>query len=392
MPWSKAGLSIGMGLLILASLAHAKPLKTICTPMGAATAGLLVPLLISALLSEDLARGWKEWTSFWPLLFPFLGAATIRDSARPHLFLSILLCSTTAATIPLIQHLWENYERYGDPLRRWFIPPTNIWLYTVSICTGAFVAWMRVLGSDHWRSRLSWAGVFLLHLAAIPSTRRRMLILLACAVLAWITTVVRPSGTTRRPMVLTAAVLAGLLVMANFVDPRLQEILQPDRVLQQEPTRPLMWSFAWDEFSDSPLLGTGLGDLRTRLHEFADQEEARIEAENLALPVDEQVHINLHHSHLHSNFLHTLAVAGLAGLAGLLSYLVVTARALVQGMRKCNLSATLGWSAWALFFLGGVTDASLYSSSRLSAFTLVFAYAWGMLLRPEPATSDAAID
>ncbi|MCH2100637.1 MAG: hypothetical protein MK209_01745, partial [Planctomycetes bacterium] len=78
MPWSKAGLSIGMGLLIVASLVHARAIGTFRSRLGAATLALLVPLLISALISKDLMRGWEEWTSLWPLLFPFLGAAAIR--------------------------------------------------------------------------------------------------------------------------------------------------------------------------------------------------------------------------------------------------------------------------------------------------------------------------
>ena len=64
-----------MGLLIVASLVHARPAGTFRTALGKSTLALLIPFLIAALISEDLARGWKEWTSLWPLLFPFLGAA-----------------------------------------------------------------------------------------------------------------------------------------------------------------------------------------------------------------------------------------------------------------------------------------------------------------------------
>ena len=390
LPWSKAGLSIGMGLLLLASLLHARPLGTFRSAVGAASLGMMLPLLISALTSEDLARGWKEWTSFWPVLFPFLGAAAVRDARRPRLFLAVLVVSTTAGTLPLLAHWWENFERYGE-LRRWFVPPTNIWLYTLSVCTGAFVSWSLLLKSRRAGARGAWGLVFALHLAAVLSTRRRMLILICCGILAWMTARGRGGRWTARRGVLAVGVLAALLATAFLAEPRIQAFLQPAKVLQQEPTRPLMWQFALEEFQRSPVIGTGLGDLRASLHEFADQEEARIAAENERLPAEEQVHVNLHHSHLHSNFMHTLAVAGGLGLLGVLIYLLTTARVLLRGLRSCD-AAVLGCAAWALLFFGGISDASLFSSSRLSAFTILFAYAWGMLLRPQTETSDAAVD
>ena len=43
LPWSKAGLSIGMGLLLLASLLHARPLGTFRSAVGAASLGMMLP-------------------------------------------------------------------------------------------------------------------------------------------------------------------------------------------------------------------------------------------------------------------------------------------------------------------------------------------------------------
>ena len=87
-----------------------------------------------------------------------------------------------------------------------------------------------------------------------------------------------------------------------------------------------------------------------------------------------------------------MAAAGTAGLLGVLAWMLTLPAVLLRGLRRQPEAVLLGLSTWALFFLGGVTDSSLYSSSRLSAFTLVFAYAWGMLIRPIPAATDAAID
>lgn len=397
MPWSKAGLSIGMGLLVLASLLRWRPAGTFRSPVGWASLALLLPMLASALTSEDLARGWGEWTSFWPLLFVFLGAAAIRDATRPTLFLYVVLISTTAGAAGAIVHLVEQFLAYGS-LRRWFIPSTNIWLYTLSVCTGATISLVLMLRQKRARGRIGLATAMLANLAAALISRRRMLVLITSGLLAGIVTAM---GAKRNP-VRSVAVLAGtmlvLLTIAAIADPRLRELTNPVKVFQDEPSRPLMWQFAIAQFQEHPLLGTGLGDIRAELHAHAAQVEAEYALRNQGLPKAEQLHVNLHHKHCHSNFLHTLAVAGLPGLIGVLVWLFALPTLLIRGWRRDRSAVLLGLAAWTLLFLGGITDASLFSSSRLSAFTLIYGFAWGMLLRgapesgrPEPPKSDAAL-
>lgn len=398
MPWSKAGLSIGMGLLLIATLLRWRPVGTFRGPIAWSSLGLLLPLLASALLSDDLARGWSEWTSFWPILFLFLGAAAIRDAARPGLFLYVVLVSTTAGAAPAILHLVEQLREHGA-LRRWFIPSTNIWLYTLSVCTGASISLVLLMRQKRALGRLALGSAVLANLAAALISRRRMLVLITSALLAGIGTAMGSKRKPARSLLMLAVSLFALLAIASIADPRLRELTNPAKVFQAEPSRHLMWEFAVDEFKQNPLLGTGLGDIRARLHAHADIVEADYAERNEALPQSEQLHVNLHHKHCHSNFLHSLAAAGILGLLGVLAWLIVLPIALARGWHRNRPAVLLGLAAWTLLFFGGITDASLYSSSRLSAFTLIYGFAWGMLLRtspasdcPEPPDRDAALN
>ena len=391
MPWSKAGLSIGMGLLILASLLHARRTRTFRTVLGATTLALLIPFLISALISDDLARGWKEWTSLWPLLFPFLGAAAVRDAPRPRVFLAVLLASTSFATFPALSHFAQQLAEHGQLLDK-IEPPTNIWLYTLALCSGALVAASCARDSSTMAVRLGLLALLGLHLVALFATQRRILILVTLALLLGSWLLHRPGAQNRRRLVLGGVAVIAVGAIAAGIDPRIRELTHPSALLLGDSSRALMWEFAWDQYQDAPVFGMGIGDVRDALHAHADEVELQIRIENRSREPEDKVIVNLHHAHCHSNFLHTLAVAGSVGFLAMLAWLIALPATLARGWNRSREAVLLGLSAWALLFLGGVTDASMYSSSRLSAFTLVFAYAWGMLLRPEPAASDAAVD
>lgn len=392
MPWSKAGLSIGMGLLILASLIHARPTQTFRTKLGATTLALLIPFLIAALISEDLARGWKEWTSLWPLLFPFLGAAAIRDAAHPQRFLIVLLGSTSVACLPALGYLIQQIGESGTLVSR-LEPPTNIWLYTLALATGALIAAGFSARRDFRVQQRALAMVLLVaHLLALLATRRRLLLLLSIVLVGLFLVVLHFRERPKRGLLVVGLGGLALLAAAFAIDPRLSKMTDPGQIWRWEQSRIYMWEFAIDQYMQHPVFGMGLGDVRAELHAFADEVEADQARRNEIRGKLDWVYVNLHHAQCHSNFLHTMAAAGTLGLLGMLAWMLSLPAVLVRGLRRHPETVLLGLSAWALFFLGGVTDASLYSSSRLSAFTLVFAYAWGMLLRPDPAPTDAAVD
>jgi O-antigen ligase len=238
-----------------------------------------------------------------------------------------------------------------------------------------------------------------LHLLAMLATQRRALALITVAALAATVGLVRK---TARPVRLWVGIGAGLVLLltaAFFLDPRVRELAHPSELLTGDSSRALMWDFAWERFREHPIGGMGLGDMRDALHAHADEVELRIRIENRSLPAEERVIVNLHHAHCHSNFLHTMAVAGIPGLIGVVLWLTILPWVLIRSFATDRASVTLGLTAWAYLFFGGLTDSTLYSSNRLSAFALVLAFAWGMLLRatptpeaPAPPDRDAALN
>jgi len=385
MPWSKAGLSIGLGLLIVASLLHRQPLRTLRTPIAWASAAMLAPLLISALRSQDLSRGWGEWTAFWPILFLFLGAAAVRDAPRPKRFLWIVLGSTSLATLPSLLHLVKQLTESGELLGK-LDPATNIWLYALAIGSGATIAALLAVRARSPASRTGLVVTAAVHLVAMLATQRRALTLITVAALAAVVGLVSKPA---RPLRLWLGIATGLLLLlvaAFFLDPRTRELAHPSELFTGDSSRALMWEFAWDRYREHPVFGMGLGDVRDALHAHADEVELRIRIENRSLPTEGRVIVNLHHAHCHSNFLHTMAVAGTAGLIGVLLWLLVLPCVLIRRFSIDRAAVTLGLTAWSYLFFGGLTDSTLFSSNRLSAFALIFAFAWGMLLRASPAT------
>ena len=381
-----------MGLLIVASLVHARPAGTFRTALGKSTLALLIPFLIAALISEDLARGWKEWTSLWPLLFPFLGAAAIRDAKHPDRFLGIVLFSTSVACFPALAYLVEQIGTSGELVQS-LEAPTNIWLYTLALSSGGLIAASFVSRSTlDWRRRALAAVLLLIHLLGLIATRRRLLLVLGVGLVGLLLVLSFFRDRPKRGFLVVALGGAALLLTAFAVDPRIAKMTDSGQIWRWEQSRVYMWEFAIDQYQAHPIFGMGLGDVRAELHAFADVVEAEQEELNKTRLAFDKVYINLHHAQCHSNFLHTMAAAGTLGLLGMLAWMLTMPAVLLRGLRRHPEAVLLGLSGWALFFLGGVTDASLYSSSRLSAFTLIFAYAWGMLLRPHPPAADAAVD
>ena len=342
-----------MGLLVIASLLHLRPLRTFRTPIGWASAAMLAPLLLSALLSDQLNRGLDEWTAFWPILFIFLGAAAVRDSARPERFLWIVLGSTSLATLPTLLHLAKQLNESGELLGK-LDPATNIWLYTLAIGSGATIAALLALRARSFASRAALAATVALHLVAMLATQRRALTLITVAALAAVALLVKKPARPVRLWLSVAAGLAALLIAAFLLDPRARELTHPSALFTGDSSRALMWEFAWERYREHPVIGMGLGDLRDALHTHADEVELRIRIENRGLPKDDRVIVDLHHAHCHSNFLHTMATSGTAGLIGIIIWLLVLPSSLIRRFPVDRASVALGLTAWAYLFFGGL--------------------------------------
>jgi O-antigen ligase len=374
LPWSKAGLSISAALLGLSSLIYWQPVGTFATRIGKSTGLLLIPLLVSALHSSNLPQGFDGFTAFWPLAFLFLGAATIRDCARPQIFLWVSLISSTLATLPTFAHLWQLKMVPGYPR---LMPnlPTNIWLYTLAMCTGAVISLVLIRSVHPLRAKLALLAAFCLQLVAVFVARRRMMLIILGGILAAMAWRLIPQ---RRWRIALLVLLIGTFTTLLLTNKRFQQLTSLESILEAEQSRTTLWEIGWQTFLREPLLGTGIGDFRDELHALAKNDVEGIYAQ-----------ANLRHSHCHNNFLQMMATAGLFGLIGLLQWIVVLFFTLKRSFVRHREGVALGLAAWALMFVGGLADAPLFSSSRLTAFTLIFGYAWGTLLRPSTGDHNA---
>jgi len=378
-PWSKAGLSIGGGLLLLTTLWHRRPLGTFNNSIGKATGLFLLTLLVSVFVSSNVGRGWENFQSFWPLGFLFFGAAAVRDAANPRLYLWTFLGSALAASTVGLWHILKGFLELGHFAGTAEVP-TNIWLYSLSMSAGVICALVLIRGQSRKGQALLIVAA-LCQLLAVFATRRRMTLLVTgLLVMAMIPYFLRRSKLA--VIALIALVGVGSWMLAS--DYRVKRLTTFEAFLEGERTRTALWQFGWDTFSDKPLTGTGIGDFRKDLHEFAATEGK-----------ERYPGTKLKHAHCHNNFLQVAATSGAPGLLAFLWW-IFALPVWVFRRRKWNKDAAfLALAAWFTLFAAGFTDAPLFSSSRLSCFTLLFGFAWGMMLRsPDPNTApghDAAV-
>lgn len=364
-PWSKAGLSIGAGLLLLATLWERRRVGTFRTGIGKATGVFLLVLLISTLTSSNLSQGWDNFFGFWPLTYMFLGAAAVRDAGKPQLYLWTFVASTLAASSVGIHHIVMAYVEKGF-FNGTAEVPTNIWLFTLALGGGTIGALTLMRGKSN-KIKVLLVVAALCQLLAVFATRRRIsLFILALMLAAMI-----PYYLRRSKLALIA--LVGLIGIGTYMlssDLRVKRLTSVEDFLAGEKTRAALWQIGWETYTKEPVLGTGLGDFRDDLRAVKKAEgKTRFAG------------ANLNHYHCHNNFLHTMATSGTLGLLALLTWIFIIPVWVFRHRKRNPDAAFLAFSAWFMLFGAGLTDAPLYSSSRLSAFTLLFGYGWGMLLR-----------
>jgi O-antigen ligase len=371
-PWSKAGLSIGGGLLLLTTLWHRRPLGTFGNSIGKSTGLFLLALLVSVFVSNDVGQGWDNYSSFWPIGFLFFGAAAVRDAENPRLYLWAFLGSALVGSTIGLWHIVEGFIELGHFAGTAEVP-TNIWLYSLSMSAGVICALILMRGKSRVCQGLLLAAA-LSQLLAVFATRRRMTLLVTgLLVMAMIPYFLRRS----KLALIALAALIGLGTWMLASDYRVKRITTLEAFFEGERTRTALWQFGFDTFKDSPMTGTGLGDFRDDLHEFAATEGK-----------ERYPGTKLKHAHCHNNFLQVAATSGAPGLITFLLWSFALPIWVFRRRRWNKDAAFLALAAWFTLFAAGFTDAPLFSSSRLSCFTLLFGYAWGMMLRSK-ASSDA---
>lgn len=373
-PWSKAGLSIGGGLLLLTTLWHRRPLGTFNTAIGKATGLFLLALLISVFTSSDVAQGWDNFTSFWPLGFLFFGAAAVRDASNPRLYLWAFVASALVGSSIGLWHIASAFMEKGHFAGTAEVP-TNIWLYSLSMSGGVICSLVLMRGQSTAVKGLLMVAA-LCQLLAVFATRRRMtLFVCGLILLAMI-----PYFLARSKWALLAlAALIGVGTWMLASDFRVKRLTTFEAFLEGEQTRTALWTYGWDTFSAQPMTGTGLGDFRDELHQFARTEGK-----------ERYPGTKLKHAHCHNNFLQVAATSGIPGMVTFVIWTFLLPIWVWRRRRWNKDAAFLALAAWFTIFAAGLTDAPLFSSSRLSCFTLLFGYSWGMMLRSKPEQHSIA--
>ncbi len=358
-------MSIGAGLLLLTTLWHRRAVGTFVNPIGKATGVFLMVLLVSVFVSDNMTEGWDNFFGFWPLGFLFLGAAAVRDAANPLWYLWTFLGSAVLASTQGIWHIIQSF------LERGFFDgttqvSTNIWIYSLAMSGGAICA-LVLMRDKSWPVKALLLAAAASQMLAVFAARRRVtLILLGVLLLTMIPYYLRRSKWAL--LALVAMIGAGTWMVSS--DLRVQRLTSLDQFFAGEVTRTSLWQIGWETFEESPMTGTGLGDFRDDLREVAAAEgKTRFAG------------ANLRHSHCHNTFLHVAATSGVPGFLAFLWWILIIPLWVWRHRKLHQDAAFLALSAWFMLFAAGFTDAPLYSSSRLSAFTLLFGFAWGMMLR-----------
>jgi putative inorganic carbon (HCO3(-)) transporter len=131
----------------------------------------------------------------------------------------------------------------------------------------------------------------------------------------------------------------------------------PEEGSMDAPSRPELWTIAWQVFADRPFLGVGFNNLRWHYSTYAGVEQFV--------------------SHAHSLIFGLLAETGILGLAAFLWFLAVLAQIAWRGRHKVQLSGAL-WMWWLAllasllaWFVHGLVDFPFSSLSPCIAFWLV---------------------
>jgi O-antigen ligase len=377
-PWSKAGLSIGCGLLVLSALWQRRRIGTFATPIGKATGIFLVAMLISALISENLRQGFNGFFRYWPLAFLFIGAAAVRDARNPRLYLWTFVGSTVLASGQGILHIIQSFLELGFFDGTTEIT-TNIWLYSLALSGGVICTLVLTQARSLPVKCLLSLAALSQFLAVFAARRRITLIILGLILCCMIPYFVRRRSYAFGAMAILVALAIGLFSS----DLRIKRLHSLEDFFAGEVTRISLWEIGWETYKQDPILGTGLGDFRDHLHSIAEADTAGI-----------YEGANLRHSHCHNNFLQVMATSGTVGLLAFLFWIFALPVWIARHRHLNREAAFLALASWSMLFFAGFTDAPLFSSSRMCTFSLLFGYGWGMMLRsqsPDGSESHAAL-
>lgn len=261
----------------------------------------LVTMLLSALFSGDLIKGFKTWADLWiwrmmPFVIMVLFISKKEDSKKIVYFSALGIA--VGIFCVLYQGMHGNYRASG-----FFGHPMTFAGWLCLYLPVFLVAFLdnKVLGKYNLLSGL----LFLVGCIALfyNGTRGAWI-----ALLPTILFVVGYYTYKKKTVALICIIffcVGGILLSQNgrFVN-RLATISDTTKV-QSNTERILMWKSAWNMFKDHPILGVGLGQYKENFHKKYILPEAK-ERQN----------------HAHNNFLQMLAENGIIGFVGFMILII----------------------------------------------------------------------
>jgi putative inorganic carbon (HCO3(-)) transporter len=347
-PWSIAGAQacLGLGLLVwVARLIVRRHADFVLSPLGWPILALLGVELISALFAPQKLTGLRSLRAEWIVLLFFLVVSNVRRRQLIQRILDILVAVTALVCLYAIWQHFAGWDIYRDrPLRSAgsFFEATGVFghhltfggfVMVVLLTAGCLFFW----GTEGRRKALYGLASLTLGLALIFSYARSAWLGLLGGVLA--------IGLLRGKKVLILG-LIGILLLAGgayLVLPSVRMQVGGVRDLFQDPmaksSRLQMWSATLRIIRDHPLLGVGLGHVKTSLVAYG---------------------CDLGYSHVHNDLLNVATNAGLLGLAAFLWVWVTFLRlaagchGMSEGDRFARSLAAAGFGLMIAFLVAGL--------------------------------------
>lgn len=393
-PFSIAGMSISIGFIALAWVlssvagriapagAHPPRLSIFRDPLFPAALLLAASALVSVAMSDDSARAWKDWQSYWQLLLYFAVASSLVASGMRETALRVLAASS------ILSCLVAFVQRAGG-LDAGFlhIPAMHRVGSTLYTMTFAGILYQLVIfyASTSFTRGIGRSERVLFMVAAACQFVALMLTMTRGAWIAAVAGLVALALITphRVARLAVAGVLALLLAFSFFYSRDEGRTLSPTALMGSSPdrnvhTRLVLWDIAWDLFREHPVFGVGMGDYESHASKMAEGRNVRtaVDAHNVPLQV--------------------LATRGIFGFLPFLYFWFTVLRVLVRTIRttpawsRAHQYALGGLAVAVAVLVGSLTENNIYDEEVFTAFMFLLGAARAEAYRPRAGGENAA--
>jgi O-antigen ligase len=361
-PFSIAGENIAIGFAVLAWLlwlvaGRGRSLRP--DSLFIASLVLTTSALPSVFMSEDRARAFTDWQSYWQLFICFLvGAHIARVNVRNRAVGVLLVSAAASCAVAFVQRAGGLHVGPIDIGAEHRVSSTLFTMTLAGILCQLVPFGAAVAVAPPARRVRAWIAVSLVMMfAALLLTMTRGAWIAVIAGLA-VTAVLMRS----RALSLAAVLALGSLFLFSQLYKNDQgRTLAVDSFATQEAdrnvaTRLVLWDMSWRMFLDHPVAGVGMGD-------YSIEAERRLAERHVRTTVDS-----------HNIFLQILATRGLLGFIPFVAYFAVLIVSLWKRMRRApggSMSrhyAAGALGATAAVLVGALTENNIDDAEVFAAF------------------------